>query len=94
MGFGKERPSKVYYIDQVFDKAITSIRTSGDITSEILLLYICINDQYLVNIYIFFLRILSIFNTYTHGEMGEDFLKKLIVVYIQKGLIIVHISLH
>ena len=31
-------------------------------------------------------RILSIFNTHTHREREEDFLKKPMVVYIQKGL--------
>ena len=34
---------------------------------------------------IFFFRILNIFNTYTWRE-GRRFLKKLTVVYIQKGL--------
>ena len=35
--------------------------------------------------FFFFFRILNIFDTYTRGE-GRKFLKKLIVVYIQKGL--------
>ena len=34
----------------------------------------------------FLLRILSIFNIHTHEERGEIFLKKLTVMYVQKGL--------
>ena len=71
----------------MFDKAITSMRTSGDITSEILPLYICIKDQYLVHIFFFFffLRILSIFNTHKHGEREEDFFKETYSSVYPKG---------
>ena len=41
-----------------------------------------------INLLFFLLRILSIFNTHTHGKRGECFLKKLTVVYFQKGLIL------
>ena len=37
-------------------------------------------------LFFFFFGILNIFNTHTHGEWREIFLKKLIVVYIKKGL--------
>ena len=40
--------------------------------------------DYYLSILFFFLRILNIFNT--HGKRGESFLKKLTMVYIQKGL--------
>ena len=34
------------------------------------------------------MRILSIFNTYTHIERRDKILKKLIMMYIQKSLIL------
>ena len=44
-----------------------------------------------INLLFFLLRILSIFNTHTHMRRGEKiFLKKLIVVYIQKGILLFH----
>ena len=37
-----------------------------------------------INPLFFFFKILNIFNTHTHREKGEGFLKKLTMVYIQK----------
>ena len=43
-----------------------------------------------INQLFFILRILNIFNTHTHGERGENFLKKLIMMYIQNSLSLVY----